>query len=124
MVTVLPKSMLPPGYQLQPPPCPLQPVGSQQITAVGVFEANLRYQAQETRETVFVIDDTHGTVPSLLGEQASVRLGLLAAPIASVELPSSAEGLSSLPAMRGSITISVDPEHSPSQQSPGVLHHR
>ena len=117
-VTVLPKSTLPPGYQLQPPPCPLQPVGSQQITAVGVFEANLRYQAQETRETVFVVDDTHGTVPSLLGEQASIRLGLLAAPIASVELPSSTEGLSSLPAMRGSITISVDPEHPPSQQSP------
>ena len=95
MVTVLPKSMLPPGYQLQPPPCPLQPVGSQQITAVGVFEANLRYQAQETRETVFVVDDTHGTVPSLLVEQASIRLGLLAAPIASVELPSSAESLPS-----------------------------
>ena len=95
MVTALPKSMLPPRYQLQPPPCPLQPVGSQQMTTVGVFEANLRYQAQETRETVFVVDDAHGTVPSLLGEQASIRLGLLAAPIASVELPSSAESLPS-----------------------------
>eukprot|EP00117_Sycon_ciliatum_P036702 scpid53699/ scgid27590/ len=54
-VSIIPKSALPSGYVLSPPPCPLQPVGTQRITAVGVFDGNLSYQGRETTETIFVV---------------------------------------------------------------------
>ena len=117
MVSIITKSLLPSGYVLLPPPCPLQPVRTQRITAVGVFEGNLSYQGRETTETIFEVDDAQCTVPALLGEQASIRLGLLALPISAVEIPACAEGLASLPAMRDPITIALDPDHPPSQQS-------
>jgi len=117
MVTLLPKSMLPSAYSLQPPPCTLQPMGSNEVAAIGVFDSLLSYEGRQTHETVFVLDDSRRQVPALLGERASIQLGLLAAPVFATDISASPEQLSSLPAMRGPISVSLDPDHPPSQQS-------
>ena len=117
VVTVLPKSLMPCCYQLKPAPCPLQPMGAEQVKPLGTFEADLRFGDLQTRETVFVVEDSSQPVPALLGERASLQLGFLSAPISAVDVHASPEGLSSLPAMRGPISILLNPNHPPSQQS-------
>ena len=119
MVTVLPQSQLPPGYRLSTPPCPLRPVGSSQLQPTGVFEASITYRGATVQETVFVVDDSQNSVPALLGEGVSLAPGLLAPPVSAtnVELHASPEELSGLPAMRGPVTISLDPDRPAIQQS-------
>ena len=79
-VSILPQSRVPPGYQLQPPPFHLQPLGIGKVKPVGAFQASLRWGSRQCDETMFVIADDEMTVPAPIGERASLQLGLLSAP--------------------------------------------
>ena len=67
------------------------------VLAVGIFDGNLSYQGRETTETIFVVVDAQCTVPALLEEQASIRLGLLAMSISATDIPAGAQRPASLP---------------------------
>jgi len=122
MVSILPKSVVPSRYMsaLRSPPCQLSPVGSQQIHPLGVFHAVVSYKGKATEEMLFVVDDANNDVPALLGESVSIRLGLLDATIAGMSMKQEEEAATSapaaLPAMRGPITVQLDPECPPVQQ--------
>ena len=65
---------------------------------------------------MFVVEDSAVRMPSLLSASASIDLGLLSLPEASVNAATT-EGASSLPAMRGPITIQMADDRRPRQQS-------
>ena len=117
MVSVLPKSQMPAGYQLRPAPCPISPVGTDDVQPLGVFQTNISYGNATASETVFVLDDTNGPVPSLLVEQVSIALGLLPAPVSAKKADLPTDEVPPLPAMHGSVSIQLDPAQPPKQQS-------
>ena len=115
-VSILPQSRVPPGYQLQPPSFHLQPLGIGKVKPVGAFQASLRWGSRQCDETMFVIADDEMTVPALIGERASLQLGLLSAPVQAVVGPHQEE-TQALPAMKGAVTIGLAAEVPPTQQS-------
>ena len=121
-VTILPQSKVPSAYTLKSAPFKLRPLGANTVEPIGVFEATLRYLSRTTVETVFVVPDCDGRMPSLLGEGVSIRLGLLPGPDVSVsavdpEVVPEAEHTEDLPPMKGAVRITLNPEVPPVQQS-------
>lgn len=115
VVTVLPRSRLPPDTVLTNAPTQLQPVGKQRVTPLGVFAASLQHEGRVAEETVYVVDDATHPVPALLGERASIALGLIAFPVSHVttEAPPTTE----LPPMKGPVTVHIKADAKPIQQT-------
>ena len=63
-ISVLPRYKVPTGYDLQPAPFELQPLGAQNLKAGGVFECTSHYDSKQTTGTMFVAEDSSVRMPS------------------------------------------------------------
>ena len=115
MVTLLPKSLVPSGVVLEPPPTAIQPVGASPFQPLGVFTGTLQYQDQRTTEVIYVVDDQAHATPALIGERASLALGLLNMP--PVNHATEAPAADSLPAMKGAVHVHLQASATPVQQT-------
>ena len=118
MVTVIPKSCLPTGYALEPPPVRLCPLGGRSVEAIGVVRGQLKHGVRKTDELLYIMDDSLVVIPALLGERASLALGLLVGPQTnSVKLADRrGSDFRDLPAMAGAVCICVRDNAQPIQQ--------
>eukprot|EP00117_Sycon_ciliatum_P002501 scpid23617/ scgid7702/ Retrovirus-related Pol polyprotein from transposon 412; Protease; Reverse transcriptase; Endonuclease len=117
MVTILPRSQVPAGVTLQPSQLARQPIRSTRVKPIGMFNGRLSNHGREVTETIYVVDDSERHIPALIGERASLALGLLMIPETGYADAAPIEESDSLPPMKTPVNVHTKKDAEPAQQT-------